>query len=113
MDIEKAIEIVQLLSQGIDPETGEEYPGDSPYQQPNIIRALYASVDALEKEKNRVSRNKNLPSHSGSPWSDEEDKKLLEGFKSKKSITELAEAHQRTKGSIHARLVRHGKIEIT
>jgi len=112
MEIEKSIEIIQLLSQGIDPETGEDYPSNSPYQQPNIIRALYASVEALEKEKKRIKRSKNLPQNAGNPWSDEEDKTLIEGFESKKSISELAEIHQRTKGSIHSRLVKHGKIEI-
>ncbi len=112
MEIEKAIEIIQLLSQGIDPETGEEYPNNSPYQQPNIIRALYASVSALEKERKRVKKNKNLPNNAGSPWSYEEDKILIEGFYLEKSITELAEIHQRTKGSIHSRLVKHGKIKI-
>lgn len=112
MENEKAIEIIQLLSQGINPTTGEEYPNDSPYQQASIIRALYASVEALKKEKKRIERNKNLPENAGKPWSDEEDRKLISNFEMKKSITELAEIHKRTKGSIHSRLVKHGKVEI-
>ena len=112
MKIEKSIEIIRLLSQGVDPETGEICSNDSPFQQPSVIRALYASVDALEKEKRRIKRNKNLPKNAGNPWSNEEDKALIEGYESKKSLKELAEIHQRTKGSIHSRLVKNGKIEI-
>jgi hypothetical protein len=44
-------------------------------------------------------------------WSGEEDKQLIADFKQGVSIDDLARKHQRTKGAIESRLVRHGLIE--
>jgi hypothetical protein len=110
MKIDKATEIIHLLSQGIDPITGEEFDSNSPYQQADIIRALYLANDVLEKEQKRVKSRNNLPDNAGKPWFEEEDDRLVAGFDSGKTINELAKEHLRTVGSIQSRLVRHGKI---
>ena len=38
----------KLLSDGNDPETGKPFPPNSPYQRPDIIRALFHAVRVLE-----------------------------------------------------------------
>ena len=44
-------------------------------------------------------------------WTDEEDNKLIEEFKSGKSLTELASIHGRTKGAIRSRLRKLGVVD--
>ena len=40
MDEQKALNIVTALANGVNPQTGEVFPGDSPYQSAEIVRAL-------------------------------------------------------------------------
>jgi len=40
MESQRAKEIIQLLADGVNPITGEEFPPDSPYNNPEIIRAF-------------------------------------------------------------------------
>lgn len=49
MDAAQALRIVSALANGANPNTGEVFPPDSPYQSPNIIRALFLAVQALER----------------------------------------------------------------
>ena len=109
-DTHRALSVVRSLADGVDPATGEEYPADSPYQQPQIIRALFAATQALELEAQRRRRQTGLPDNSGKPWTADEDRRLLDGFAGKKTPTQLAEDHERTLGAIRARLIKHGKI---
>jgi len=44
MDTDRAKEILELLSDGIDPFTGEIFPKDSPYQHPDTVRALFKAI---------------------------------------------------------------------
>lgn len=66
----------------------------------------------LEKDKtfNRGKYNRlhNIPECAGASWSEEEDARLEEEFKSDISISEIARLHGRTKGGIRARLKKHG-----
>ena len=66
----------------------------------------------LEKNKtfNRGEYNRlhNRPECAGASWSEEEDARLEEEFKSDISISEIARLHGRTKGGIRARLKKHG-----
>lgn len=43
-DKECSLEILQALADGVDPVSGEMFPPDSPYQQPEVIRALFYGV---------------------------------------------------------------------
>lgn len=110
MDVNEALSIIRALANGIDPTTGEEFMHDSPYQDPQVIRALYAAVSALEKERGRVRGQKEVPKHAGKPWTPEEDGRLADLFDSGKSIKELADMHKRTKGAIKSRLIKLGKV---
>jgi hypothetical protein len=51
MDTDKSLEIIRALANGVDPQTGEEYAVDSPYQHPQTIRALFMAIQALERTK--------------------------------------------------------------
>ncbi|RKX24994.1 MAG: hypothetical protein DRP45_06910 [Candidatus Zixiibacteriota bacterium] len=112
MEVTQALGIIKPLSDGIDPFTGEEFPFDSPYQNPQVIRALYLAVSALEKEKTRVKRQDSLPTNAGKPWSIEEDNELVKTFDSGKSLKELSDIYQRTERAIQSRLIKLGKIQL-
>ena len=82
MDDSKALGIVSALANGVNPQTGEVFEIDSPYQSADVIRALYAAVRALEagsRTKARGARAR-LPGNAGKPWSENEDLELLEKF---------------------------------
>jgi hypothetical protein len=113
MDNKRAIEIIKMLADGIDPNTGEVFPADSPYQNVNIVRALHKAKEALKRVSKIDSRIRNLPQRAGKPWDTEESNLLAERFDSGMPIAEIAKVHKRTKGAISSRLVKLGKIEST
>lgn len=56
MDEHKALKIVMDLADGVDPQSGNTLPPESPYQNPETIRALFAATLALKyqiKYKNK------------------------------------------------------------
>lgn len=113
MDDNKALAIVSALANGVNPQTGEIFEVDSPYQSADVIRALYVAVRALEmtnRTKARSSRAR-TPANAGKPWSEQEDRELLERFDSGLSVQQLAQAHDRTMAGIQARLERHGRMQ--
>jgi hypothetical protein len=113
MDHEKALSILQALSNGIDPFSGEPFPAASPYQHPDIVRALHQAVRALETavaaQKRQAARS-STAGNAGMPWSKDEDERLVTGFDAGKSIDDLAAAHGRSRLAIEARLARFGKV---
>lgn len=58
MDTNRAIEILELLSGGMDPFTGELFPENSPYQHADTLRALFKAIDSLRKIQNKETRQK-------------------------------------------------------
>jgi len=112
MDEGKAHAIVAALANGVDPLTGKLFPADSPYQAPDIVRALYVAAQALDaRSRTRVQPKPELPANAGKPWNEEEDRRLLTQFDSGLSIQELARSHGRTVAGIQARLERHGRLQ--
>ena len=113
MDHEKALSILQTLSNGTDPLSGEPFPAASPYQHPDIVRALYQAVRALEAvataQKRQAARATGA-GNSGKPWAKDEDERLVAAFDAGKSIDDLAVAHGRSRLAIEARLARFGKV---
>lgn len=112
MEIERAIELLTSLADGVDPDTGEIFDDESPYQKPDIIRALYVAISTLEKQKGRDSRSRRLPNNAGRPWSQDEDEQLTSEFDNNTTISECAKIHQRTIGAIRSRLLKLGKISL-
>lgn len=112
MDDNKALSIVSALANGVNPQTGESFEVDSPYQAADVIRALYVAVRALEmSNRSRARGNRaRLPANAGKPWAEQEDRELLEKFDAGLSLAQLAQAHDRTLAGIQARLERHGRL---
>ena len=114
MEKQAALKIIQQLANGIDPQSGEVFLADSPYQHPDIVRALFIAVRALEEQpasKQRAAGNENAPQNAGKPWSADEDQALASAFDAGKQIPELAAEHQRSRFAIETRLAKLGKIE--
>jgi len=110
MDETQALSIVAALADGVNPMTGEVFGPDSPYQSAPVIRALYCLLNAAQN-KSKPRRREQMPRNAGRPWTSEEDKALLAGFDGGKSMTELADQHERTVAGITARLEKHGRVE--
>jgi hypothetical protein len=106
---------LEQLARGIDPETGEILAGQSPFNNPQVIRALFFAVKELDKldgapaPAGRAARER--PENAGRSWSDEEDADLLNAFDAGVSPKDLAVKHRRTKGAIDSRLVRLGRVD--
>jgi hypothetical protein len=110
MDDSKAITIIGALANGVDPLTGKSFPPDSPYQTPDIVRALYLAAQALDAKVRSTRTKGELPTNAGKPWNEEEDRRLLAQFDNGQSLQDLARAHARTTAGIQARLERHGRL---
>ena len=106
-----AQKIIDALAGGIDPETGEVLPPDSPVNSPHVIRALFIASKALDATIKRIESNDGRPGKAGKPWSDAEDRQLVQAFDGGASVQALADAHERSAGGITSRLVRLGRIK--
>lgn len=110
MDQAQALAVVRSLADGVDPESGEVFPPESAYQRPQVVRALYAAATALEHADRSERRKAQLPSKTGEPWTEDEDRKLLAAFDAGGALQELAAAHERSVGGVRARLVKYGRL---
>jgi hypothetical protein len=110
MTTSEARKIIESLAEGRCPTSGQKFPADSAYQQPDAVRALFLAVRALERMERLEKRAGTLPDQAGRPWDEAEEQRLCEGFAAGKTITELAKAHERTRGAIQARLERLGNL---
>lgn len=115
MEREQTLRILNALANGVHPATGEQFAADSPYQHPDTVRALYAAVRALDGGAAPMAATERRPappqSGAGSRWSEEEEQRLVSAFDAGRTIDALAQAHNRTRAAIEARLVRLGKLD--
>ena len=110
MDQAQALAVVRSLANGVDPESGEIFAPESPYQRPQIVRALYEAAAALERSERYDRRKSQMPPKTGELWSEDEDRRLLAAFDAGRALQELAAAHERTMGAVRARLLKYGRI---
>jgi hypothetical protein len=115
MDETKTVAILSALANGVDPSTGAVFGANSPYQQPEVVRALFAALERFKQpEKPRPktvsATNAETRSNVGKPWSDEEDRRLLAEFDRGRKPVDLAREMGRTLAGIEARLERHGRL---
>lgn len=108
MEPGQAKQILETLASGVDPSTGEALAEQSPFNDLQVIRALFYAVRELEKLQSPRSRAQ--PGNAGKPWTKEEDASLVQAFDAGMAVGELAERHARTKGAIQSRLMRHGRL---
>lgn len=110
MELQTVLSTLRQLADGIDPATGEVFPPDSPYQQPQTVRALFTAIKYLEEVHKVIDRGSKRPPRTGEQWTKTESAQLLQAFNSGTSIMDLAQKHQRTTGAIRSQLQRLGII---
>jgi hypothetical protein len=113
MEIQEALNIVRRLAAGVHPETGEVLESHDMYQHPQTVRALHCATAALEFQQERERTRRFLPANAGKVWTDQEDAQICDELRRGINFEGIARAHNRTVGSIIARLVRLGKISAT
>jgi len=105
---------LETLARGIDPATGEIFPEQSPFNNPQVIRALFFAAKELEKlcppERAKKAEG-DRPKNAGGSWPPEEDAALIKDFDAGMSSKDLAVKHARTKCAIDSRLERLGRAE--
>jgi len=119
MELNESRNIVKTLAQGVHPSTGEVFPPDSPYNDPEVIRALFSVLDFVKQAKKpRMSieerRRQNLdigrPMNSGLPWTDEDRTIVSSGFQDGLTIEKLAAKLGRSSASIVAEVIRQDLV---
>lgn len=106
MDIIRAKEIIEALADGVNPVTGERLPDGDSCNEAEVVRALHAVLNYLNK-----SSKGNQPENAGKPWTQEEEKILCQMFDEKRTKKEICNHLGRSRGAIAARLVQLGKID--
>jgi DNA-binding NarL/FixJ family response regulator len=107
MEIQDALKIMRALANGVDPETSESLPAESIYRKPQTIKALNRALAALVAAE---ERERNRPANAGKTWSRAEEEQICEELREGTDFHLIAKTHNRSVGSIVARLVRLGKI---
>lgn len=110
MEIEEALAVIRKLADGIHPDTGAMLPSDCLYHNPQAVRAMHRATAALEFQQERERARTFLPKNAGKAWSHQEDSQICDEIRRGFSFEKIAQMHNRTNGSIVARLVRLGKI---
>jgi len=111
MDIEEVLQILGLLADGINPETHERIPSDSPYHQSSCVRALFHAINIIERNKGSEKRRASAPVNQGKPWASADDESLLKNFDEGVPVPELAKMYQRTVWAVQSRLGRLGRVD--
>jgi len=108
MDIERAKELLTVLSDGVNPLTGELLSEDDSCNQIEIVRALNTVLRFNESQPKKAT--KALPENAGKPWTKEDEAVLSRMFEAGCSRKEICSHFKRSPGAIAARLVKMGKI---
>jgi len=110
MEIKEALKIMRALADGVSPENGEPLTSDLVCQYAPVVRAFHRAVGALEIMEERERSKKTLPAKAGKSWSRAEDAQVCEELRRGIGFHQIAKTHNRTVGSIIARLVKLGRI---
>jgi len=115
MELNESRNIVKTLAQGVHPTTGEAFPLGSPYNDPNVIRALFSILEFVKQAKKpkksvEQRRRENLevgrPINSGLPWTEEDRVIVKSGFQDGTTVENLAATLGRSSSSIVAEVIR-------
>lgn len=116
MEENRTVAILSALAHGVNPSTGEVFGSESPYQQADVVRALFAALERFKQvDKPSPPKAASRPgtdklSNVGKPWTDEDDRKLLADFDRGRKPFEIARELGRTLAGIEIRLERHGRL---
>ena len=115
MEKEQTLRILRALANGVNPATGESFPADSPYQHPDILRAIYESIRTVQGVSGQIpapsQRTAPAPGNTGNRWTPEEEERLANAFDAGKSVDEIVRGHNRSRAAIEARLVKLGRLD--
>ena len=75
MDIQRAKELLAVLSDGVNPLTGEVLPENDSCNQVEIVRALNTVLRYLDNQPQKLT--KPSPDNAGKPWTAEDEEALL------------------------------------
>jgi hypothetical protein len=109
MEIGKALKIMRALADGASPETGGAGRRLDVSVHSRRV-AFHRAVGALEYLEERERSRRTLPANTGKSWSRAEDEQVCEELRRGIDFHQIAKTHNRTVGSIIARLVKLGKI---
>ncbi|HUK24395.1 MAG TPA: hypothetical protein VLV49_07440 [Terriglobales bacterium] len=107
MEIQEALTIVRALAGGIDPQTGKPLEAESLCRRPPVVKAMNRALGALVQLE---QRERSRPQNAFRTWTRQEDAQVCEEVRKGVDFHEIAKAHNRSVGSIVARLVKLGKI---
>ncbi len=119
MELTQSRNIVKTLAQGVHPSTGEVFPPDSPYNDPEVIRALFFILDVGNSgKKPRMSieerRQNNLelgrPRNAGLPWTEDDRSLVKSRFLEGTTIEKLAAELERSSAAIVAEIIRQDLV---
>jgi hypothetical protein len=119
MELTQTRHIVKTLAQGVHPSTGEVFPPESPYNDPEVIRALFSILEFVKQSKTprksiEERRQQNLdigrPRNSGLPWTEEDRAIVRSGFQEGKTIEKLAAELDRSTSAIVAEVIRQDLV---
>lgn len=108
MHYQTAIDILQMMQNGVDPITGEVFPKDHVCCEPDVMEALAVAVMALDAQKNQTAYSKtyrkNGQLNAGRPWT-EEDLQHLQALHARGvSIEEICKQLQRRPRGVERQL---------
>lgn len=119
MELIESRNIVRTLAQGIHPTTGEVFPPDSPYNDPDVIRALYSILESAKairrpaksiEERRQDNIELGRPKNSGLPWTDEDRELIRSGFQKGMTVEKLAKTLERSTAAIVAEVIRQDLV---
>lgn len=121
MASDKTRRILTALSNGTDPFTGRDFPPDSPYQHPDVVRALFHALhqfDAVtapapaEPDTSPAPARKKAvrAGNAGRPWTPEEDASLASGFDTGDDLATLAARLGRSRFAVEVRLAKLARL---
>jgi len=119
MELNESRTIVKTLAQGVHPTTGEVFPPESPYNDPEVIRALFSMLESVKQvrqprksldERRRENVELGRPMNAGLPWTEEDRAVVRSGFQDGMTIEKLASTLGRSSGSIVAEVIRQDLV---
>lgn len=106
---EEKLFVIESLLNYVDPETGEVLEEDHLVHQDAVKEVLLTAQKAIVRKQ---QREKNKKPSTGVKWTDEEDEQLRKEYNNKLTVSEIADIHGRSIGSINSRLIKLSMIEI-
>lgn len=119
MELNESRRIVNTLAQGIHPKTGEVFPPGSPYNDPEVIRALFSILESVKylrgpsksiEERRRDNLEFGRPKNSGLPWTEEDRALVRSSFLDGMAVEKLAKTLGRSSAAIVAEVIRQDLV---